>query len=140
MEGQLQTQNAEIQSLKELAECQGEGQNLLEDLEAEYNQTLLSLTDRSVHFLFLLDPVTCLWHVKSMASDRKQQCGILIDLLKKFQRCRGHLSSAVLTAEQTISEQASYMGKDNLHRIITKVSRKLGLDEGTRVPHLSSLA
>ncbi|XP_051942676.1 nesprin-2 [Hippocampus zosterae] len=97
LEGQLQIQNAAIQSLKELAECQGEGQNLLEDLEAEYNQTLLSLTDR------------------------KQQCNILIELLKTFQSRRCHLSGAVLTAEQTIGEQASYMGKDNLHRTITKV-------------------
>ncbi|XP_061531422.1 uncharacterized protein syne2b isoform X2 [Phycodurus eques] len=97
LEDQVQTQNSQIQSLRELPECQGQGQNLLEELETEYNKTLTSLTDR------------------------KQQCSILIELLKKFQSCRSHLNSTVQRAEQTISEQASYMGKDNLHKIITKV-------------------
>ncbi|XP_077395395.1 uncharacterized protein syne2b isoform X3 [Festucalex cinctus] len=97
LEGQLQAHNSEIQSLKELPECQGEGLNLLEELEAEYSQTETSLTDR------------------------KQQCCILIELLKTFQSCRSHVSGTVLRAEQAVSEQASYMGKDNLERILTKV-------------------
>lgn len=53
---------------------------------------------------------------------RKQQCNVLLELLKRFQSCRGHLSSTMQRAEQTISDQASYMGKDNLQRSITKVT------------------
>lgn len=54
-------------------------------------------------------------------SGRKKRCNILLDLLKKFQSCRGHLSSTMQTAEQAVNEQASYMGKDYLQRSITKV-------------------
>lgn len=53
---------------------------------------------------------------------RKKQCDVLLELLKRFQSCRGHLSNTMQRAEQTISDQASYMGKDNLQRSITKVT------------------
>lgn len=56
-----------------------------------------------------------------LSSDRKKQCSVMLDLLKKFQGCRSHLSNSMQRAEQTISEQASYMGKDYLQRTITKV-------------------
>ncbi|XP_061157984.1 nesprin-2 isoform X10 [Syngnathus typhle] len=95
VEGQLQAHNSEIQGLKELPECQS--QNLLEELEAEYNSTLMSL------------------------ANSKHQCGVLTQLLKTFQSCRSHMSGIVLRAEQTVGEQASYMGKDNLRRTIAKV-------------------
>lgn len=45
-----------------------------------------------------------------------------MELLKKFQSCRAQLSSTLQKAEQATSEQASYMGKDNLQRSITKAS------------------
>ncbi|MEQ2177733.1 hypothetical protein GOODEAATRI_006647 [Goodea atripinnis] len=52
--------------------------------------------------------------------NRKKQCTVLLELLKKFQTCRNHLSTTIQKAEQTISDQASYMGKDNLQRSIAK--------------------
>lgn len=52
---------------------------------------------------------------------RKKQCNLLLDLLKKFQSCRGHLSNIMQRAEQAVNEQASYMSKDYLQRSITKV-------------------
>lgn len=55
-------------------------------------------------------------------SCRKKQCSVLLELLKKFQSCRSHLSNTMQKAEQTVSDQASYLGKDNLQRTITKVS------------------
>ncbi|KAG9336609.1 hypothetical protein JZ751_002956 [Albula glossodonta] len=50
-----------------------------------------------------------------------EQCRALMELLKKFQNCRSRLNNTLQRAEQTISEQASYMGKDNLQRLITTV-------------------
>lgn len=49
-------------------------------------------------------------------------CNSLLELLKKFQMSRSQLSSTIQRAEQTISDQASYMGKDNLQRCMTRVS------------------
>ncbi|KAM4540338.1 nesprin-2-like [Fundulus diaphanus] len=97
LEGQLQTQQSEVQSLRELQEQQGGEENLLQDLEAQWEETQRAFFDR------------------------KKQCNVLLELLKKFQTCRSHLSSTIQKAEQTISDQASYMGKDNLQRSIAKV-------------------
>eukprot|EP00064_Thunnus_orientalis_P017569 superscaffoldBa00003775_g17653 len=98
LEGQLQAQNSELQSLRELQGEQEGEENPLQELETQYEETQSTLTDR------------------------KQQCSVLVELLKKFQSCRSHLSNTMQRAEQTISDQASYMGKDNLQRSITKVS------------------
>lgn len=54
-------------------------------------------------------------------SDRQEQCTVLMELLKKFQNCRSNLNNTLQRAEQTINEQASYMGKDNLQRLLAKV-------------------
>ncbi|XP_076613023.1 nesprin-2a [Chaetodon auriga] len=54
-------------------------------------------------------------------AERLEQCRVLTELLKRFQSIRGELSGTLQRAESTISEQASYMGKDNLHRLNTKV-------------------
>ncbi|XP_067242791.1 nesprin-2 isoform X14 [Chanodichthys erythropterus] len=63
-----------------------------------------------------------LWEETERAvSDRQEQCTVLMDLLKKFQNCRSYLSNTLQRAEQTINEQASYMGKDNLQRLLAKV-------------------
>ncbi|PWA22605.1 hypothetical protein CCH79_00020376, partial [Gambusia affinis] len=56
------------------------------------------------------------------ADDRKKQCNILLELLKKLQTCRSLLSTTIQKTEQTISDQASYIGKDNLQRSMAKVS------------------
>ncbi|XP_075344165.1 uncharacterized protein LOC142402517 [Odontesthes bonariensis] len=97
LEGQLQAQHSELRSLRELQEKQGGGEDLLQELEAQWNETQRAFFDR------------------------KKQGSVLLELLKKFQTCRSHLSNTIQKAEQTISDQASYMGKDNLQRSMTKV-------------------
>ncbi|XP_031717653.1 nesprin-2a isoform X2 [Anarrhichthys ocellatus] len=54
-------------------------------------------------------------------TERLEQCYALTELLKRFQSIRGELSGTLQRAESTIREQASYMGKDNLQRLHTKV-------------------
>ncbi|KAG5846987.1 hypothetical protein ANANG_G00120830 [Anguilla anguilla] len=54
-------------------------------------------------------------------TERREQYRALSELLKKFQGCRGNLQSTLRQAEQTIGVQASYMSKDNLQCLITKV-------------------
>ncbi|XP_051954461.1 nesprin-2-like [Xyrauchen texanus] len=54
--------------------------------------------------------------------ESREQCASLTELLKKFQSCRNRLGSTLHRAEQTTADQASYMGKDNLHLLISKVT------------------
>ncbi|KAM9703427.1 nesprin-2-like [Menidia menidia] len=63
-----------------------------------------------------------LWEeTKRAVTDRLEQCSVLTEMLKRFQTLRGELSGTLQRAESTVSEQASYMGKDNLQRLHTKV-------------------
>ncbi|KAK2883496.1 hypothetical protein Q8A67_017133 [Cirrhinus molitorella] len=55
-------------------------------------------------------------------TESREQCVSLSELLKKFQSCRNRLGSTLQKAEQTIGDQASYMGKDNLQLLISKVT------------------
>ncbi|XP_071323734.1 nesprin-2a isoform X2 [Trachinotus anak] len=57
-------------------------------------------------------------------TERLEQCRVLTELLKRFQSIRGELTGTLQRAESTISEQASYMGKDNLQRFHTKVQER----------------
>ncbi|XP_069371611.1 nesprin-2a isoform X5 [Paralichthys olivaceus] len=54
-------------------------------------------------------------------TERLQQCRVLTELLKRFQSIRAELSGTLQRAENSISEQASYMGKENLLRLNSKV-------------------
>ncbi|XP_047197727.1 nesprin-2 isoform X1 [Hippoglossus stenolepis] len=96
LEVQLQAQHAELQNLRELQEKQGGGEHLMQELETQWKDT---------HKGF---------------SDRKKRYTVLLENLKKFQSCWSHLSNTLQRVEQTIGDQASYMGKDNLQRSITK--------------------
>ncbi|KAK5903261.1 hypothetical protein CgunFtcFv8_007057 [Champsocephalus gunnari] len=76
-----------------------------------------------------------LWEEASTAvTERLEQCNTLTELLKRFQSIRGDLSGKLQRAESTISEQASYMGRENLQRLHTKVqdtkSELIGLGGG----------
>ncbi|KAM3917975.1 nesprin-2 isoform 2-T2 [Leptodactylus fuscus] len=51
----------------------------------------------------------------------KEQCEVIIELLRKFQHYRTTLTSLIQKAEATISHQSSYIGKDNLHKMMMKV-------------------
>ncbi|XP_043997936.1 nesprin-2-like isoform X3 [Gambusia affinis] len=98
LEGQLQIQQSEVQSLREMKDLQGEEENLLQDLEMQWEETQRAFFEQ------------------------KKQCNILLELLKKLQTCRSLLSTTIQKTEQTISDQASYIGKDNLQRSMAKVS------------------
>ncbi|KAK5917061.1 hypothetical protein CgunFtcFv8_011982 [Champsocephalus gunnari] len=98
LESQVQAVQAELQNLHELQDQQGGGEELLQELDTQWKDTQRAF------------------------KDRKKQCSILLELLKKFQACRSQLSSTMQKAEQTISDQASYLGKENLQRNITTVS------------------
>ncbi|XP_063350729.1 nesprin-2 [Pelmatolapia mariae] len=63
-----------------------------------------------------------LWEEATKAVTQKlEQCGVLTELLKRFQSIRGKLSATLQRAESTVSEKTSYMGKEKLQRLHTKV-------------------
>lgn len=68
-----------------------------------------------------LSVLLSLVHVRAWITCRLEQCDALTELLKRFQSIRGELSGTLQRAESTVREQASYMGKDNLQRLHTKV-------------------
>ncbi|KAM8921387.1 LOW QUALITY PROTEIN: nesprin-2 [Pelodytes ibericus] len=51
----------------------------------------------------------------------KEQCETVLEMLRKFQTCRTLLISLIQKGENTIAQQSSYMGKDNLRKMIAKV-------------------
>lgn len=57
----------------------------------------------------------CLWICS------QEECLSMTELLKRFQNRRAHLNNILQISEQTISEQTSYVGKENLQRLITRV-------------------
>ncbi|XP_062415634.1 nesprin-2-like isoform X4 [Pungitius pungitius] len=67
-------------------------------------------------------------------TERLEQCEALTELLKRFQSLHGELSGTLQRAESTVRERASYMGKDNLQRLHTKVQETkaelIGLGDG----------
>ncbi|XP_039874015.1 nesprin-2 isoform X3 [Simochromis diagramma] len=63
-----------------------------------------------------------LWEEATKAVTQKlEQCGVLTELLKRFQSIRGKLSTTLQRAESAVSEKTSYMGKEKLQRLHTKV-------------------
>ncbi|CAJ0923491.1 unnamed protein product [Ranitomeya imitator] len=51
----------------------------------------------------------------------KEQCDAIIELLRKFQQHRTTLTSLIQKVEMTISHRSSYIGKDNLHKMMMEV-------------------
>ncbi|KAE8586936.1 hypothetical protein XENTR_v10021809 [Xenopus tropicalis] len=51
----------------------------------------------------------------------KEQCEKVMELLRKFQKCKATLSSLIQKGEITVSQQSSYMGKENVHKKLTEV-------------------
>ncbi|KAG8561188.1 hypothetical protein GDO81_015281 [Engystomops pustulosus] len=63
-----------------------------------------------------------LWEdTKHYLAHSKEQCEVIIDLLRRFQHSRTTLTSLIQKAESTICQQSSYIGKDNLHKMMIKV-------------------
>ncbi|XP_042565729.1 nesprin-2-like [Clupea harengus] len=96
----------------------------LQDLEAQLSSLLPELhslreEEQTEH---AQNDTDTLWEETQRAvTDRQEQCSVLMELLKKFQNCRSCLGNTLQRAEHTINEQASYMGRDNLQRLITTV-------------------
>ncbi|KAJ8410368.1 hypothetical protein AAFF_G00203490 [Aldrovandia affinis] len=100
MEGRLAAHRIELQSLwEETAQIppDSSGGDPIEDLEALWEEAHRTVTER------------------------QERCRTLTELLKRYQGCRSNMCATLQRAEQTVSEQASYMGKDNLQRLIAKV-------------------
>ncbi|XP_056402565.1 nesprin-2 isoform X3 [Hyla sarda] len=63
-----------------------------------------------------------LWEdTKQYLAHSKEQCEVIIELLRKFQHYRTTLTSLIQKAEATISHQSSYIGKENLQKMMIKV-------------------
>nr|XP_021491241.1 nesprin-2-like [Meriones unguiculatus] len=52
---------------------------------------------------------------------RLEQCGSVLELLKQYQNFKNNLTALIQKEEGIISQQASYMGKDNLKKKIAEI-------------------
>ncbi|XP_074852445.1 nesprin-2 isoform X5 [Carettochelys insculpta] len=63
-----------------------------------------------------------LWEdTKLSLAECQDQCMRVLELLKQYQSCKNSLISMIQKQESVLSQQTSYMGKDNLQRMITKI-------------------
>ncbi|XP_070607106.1 nesprin-2 isoform X2 [Erythrolamprus reginae] len=64
-----------------------------------------------------------LWKKTKLAiTEKREYCKSTMELLKQYQSCKTCLTSIILKQENALSQQASYMGKENLQKIIAKVN------------------
>ncbi|XP_025025751.1 nesprin-2, partial [Python bivittatus] len=64
-----------------------------------------------------------LWEKTKLAiTEKREHCESTMELLKQCQSCKTRLTSIILKQESALSQQASYMGKENLQKIISKVN------------------
>ncbi|XP_049338084.1 nesprin-2 isoform X3 [Astyanax mexicanus] len=94
----------------------------LADIESKLTalrSDIQSIQDASPH----RHDLEALWNKTHTAvNESREECLSLTELLKRFQNCRSRLGGTLQRAEQTISDQASYMGRDNLQRLLTQVT------------------
>ncbi|KAM6130878.1 nesprin-2 [Pterocles gutturalis] len=63
-----------------------------------------------------------LWEdTKLLLAECQEQCTRALELLKQYQSCKTSLTSIIQKQEIVLSQQTSYMGKENLNRLITKI-------------------
>ncbi|KAG7461305.1 hypothetical protein MATL_G00208680 [Megalops atlanticus] len=110
MQAQLTAQRTELEILQQAPETGRGSEDPTEELETLWEEAHRTVTER------------------------QEQCRTLTDLLKRFQTSRGRLGATLQRAELTLSEHTSYVAKDNLQRLITKVrgikEDLAGLSEG----------
>ncbi|XP_044291548.1 nesprin-2 isoform X3 [Varanus komodoensis] len=64
-----------------------------------------------------------LWkETKLSIAERLEHCAQVMELLKNYHSCKSCLENIILKQEHALSQQVSYMGKENLQRIIAKVN------------------
>ncbi|XP_030338707.1 nesprin-2 isoform X2 [Strigops habroptila] len=62
-----------------------------------------------------------LWEdTKLLLAECQEQCARALELLKQYQSCKTSLTSIIQKQETLLSQQTSYMGRENLNRLITK--------------------
>ncbi|XP_010138785.1 PREDICTED: nesprin-2-like, partial [Buceros rhinoceros silvestris] len=65
-----------------------------------------------------------LWEdTKLLVAECQEQCARALELLKQYQSCKTSLTSIIQKQEIVLSQQTSYMGKENLNRLITKIEQ-----------------
>ncbi|XP_065491709.1 nesprin-2 isoform X3 [Caloenas nicobarica] len=63
-----------------------------------------------------------LWEdTKLLVAECQEQCVRALELLKQYQSCKTSLTSIIQKQEIVLSQQTSYIGKENLNRLITKI-------------------
>ncbi|XP_010221465.1 PREDICTED: nesprin-2 [Tinamus guttatus] len=63
-----------------------------------------------------------LWEdTKLLLAECQDQCARALELLKQYQSCKSSLTSIIQKQEIVLSQQISYMGKENLNRMIAKI-------------------
>ncbi|XP_007638273.2 nesprin-2 isoform X3 [Cricetulus griseus] len=63
-----------------------------------------------------------LWDsVKAALTDCLEQCGSVLELLKQYQNFKNNLTALIQKEEGIISQQASYMGRDNLKKKVAEI-------------------
>ncbi|XP_070706002.1 nesprin-2a [Pempheris klunzingeri] len=119
---QLRLQEPSLPALQQRARALTELESRLAGHLAELQSIQEASSQSGVPDVTQSREVEDVWEEATKAvTERLEQCNVLTELLKKFQSIRVELSGTLQRAENTISEQASYMGKDNLQRLHTKV-------------------
>ncbi|RMB98642.1 hypothetical protein DUI87_24859 [Hirundo rustica rustica] len=63
-----------------------------------------------------------LWEdTKLLLAECQEQCARVLELLKQYQSCKTSLTSIIQKQEIVLSQQTSYIGKENLNRLIAKI-------------------
>lgn len=68
------------------------------------------------------EDTAALWeNMKASVTESLEQCGSVLELLRQYQNIKNNLTALIQKEEGIISQQASYMGKDNLKRKIAEI-------------------
>ncbi|XP_063118254.1 nesprin-2 isoform X7 [Rattus norvegicus] len=63
------------------------------------------------------EDTAALWeNMKASVTESLEQCGSVLELLRQYQNIKNNLTALIQKEEGIISQQASYMGKDNLKK------------------------
>uniref|UniRef100_A0A803XRM3 Spectrin repeat containing nuclear envelope protein 2 n=1 Tax=Meleagris gallopavo TaxID=9103 RepID=A0A803XRM3_MELGA len=104
LEKELDCSAVEMKSMREIANKLLQ----MEEEKAEESNEQCRVTERS-------------WEdTKLLLAECQEQCARALELLKQYQSCKSSLTSIIHKQEIVLSQQNSYMGKDNLNRLITK--------------------
>ncbi|KAI1237534.1 Nesprin-2, partial [Lamprotornis superbus] len=105
LEKELDRAGAEMKPMQEIANKLPQ----IDEEKAEEANEQCSVTER-------------LWEdTKLLLAECQEQCARVLELLKQYQSCKTSLTSIIQKQEIVLSQQTSYMGKENLNRLIAKI-------------------